>query len=178
MAIALTLPTDHGDNGTWGGVLNTAIGQVNGYDRFARKTADQSVTSNVTVASDSDLAVAVDASGVYVVLWSLVTDGAAAGDIRYSWSGPASATMLWESRGLAAGDTVNVAVASTDVAAIGTAVTHGTIASGTSSRVNGSGLLVVSATAGNLQLQWAQGTSSATATKVKAGSWLWARRVA
>jgi hypothetical protein len=38
-------------------------------------------------------------------------------------------------------------------------------------------MVFVSTTAGTLQLQWAQASSTGTATKMKKGSWLELRRV-
>lgn len=174
----LTLPTVGGSSNTWGTTVNTALNQLNGYDVFARKTADQSVTSSITKVDDTHLSGSVLANGVYIVRWSLRTDGATAGDLRYAFVGPGAATMAWESAGLAAADATNVAPSITDVAAIGTDAVHGTIGTGSTTRVDGSGLLLVSSTAGTFKLQWAQGTSSATATRVLTGSWMFARQVA
>lgn len=175
--IPLTLPTPGGSTDTWGATLNAALTQLNQYDRPARKTADEPIT-NSTLQNDDDLVVPVLANGIYLVEWGLRTDGPTAADFKYAFTGPAGATMVWESQGLAAGDTTNVAPAITDVAAIGTTVTHGTLGAGVVSRIRGRGLLVVAGTAGNLQLQWAQGTTNATPSKNLAGSWLNARRVA
>lgn len=176
-AITLTKPTVGASRDTWGTTLNTALDQLNAYIVGGWKTSTEAVTSSTTLQNDDNLVCAVVASGVYVVNWALRMDGATAGDFKYAFTGPASATMTWESRGLAAADASNVAMITTDVAAIGTTVTHGCLGAGTTTRVHGSGLLVVSSTAGNLQLQWAQGTSSVTATNVFAGSWLKLERV-
>ena len=86
--------------------------------------------------------------------------------------------MTWDSEGLDVADKANVAPRIRDAAAIGTNITLGTIASGTPSRIRGQGILVVSTTAGNLMLQWAQGTLSGTATKALTGSCLYAQWVA
>jgi len=174
---AIVLPTPGGSSGTWGTTLNAALNQLNDYDVFKRKAVDESVTSSVTLQNDDDLVAAVVASATYLVEWDLRIDGATAGDFKYAWTGPAGATMRWVSLGHAVGDTTNVAQTTTDVAAIGTTVSHGTLGTGVSSHVHGSGILIVSTTAGSLQLQWAQDTSSGTATKALINSWLLARRV-
>ncbi len=171
-AIALTLPTIGASRDTWAATNHIAMNQMNTYIVGAWKTGTEAVTSSTTLQNDDNLVCAVVASGVYVAQWRLRTDGATTGDLKYAFTGPSGATMTWESRGLAAADVANVAMVSTDVAAIGTTVTHGTLGAGTTLTVLGTGLLVVSVTAGNLQLQWAQGTSSGTATNVFAGSWL------
>jgi hypothetical protein len=178
VSIALTLPTVGASRDSWGTTVNAALNQLNAYIVGAYKTGDESVTSSTVLQNDDHLVLAVAASCVYVIQWGLRIDGAAAGDFKYSFTGPSGATMTWESQSLATGDTTNVATAITDASTIGTVVSHGTIASGTTSRVRGSGLLVVSLTAGSLQLQWAQATSSGTASKALTGSWIKAERIA
>lgn len=179
MGLSLILPTplDIATSGTWGTTINTAINTLNGADQFARKPADESVTSNTTTQDDNDLVVAVVANGVYLVTWDLRIDGATGGDFKYFFTGPTAATMTWNSMGHAAADTTNVAPTITDAPLISTNVTHGTLGTGTISHIRGNGILVVSVTGGNFQLVWAQGTSSGTATTAKTGSWLLARRV-
>ena len=176
-AVTLALPSVGASRDTWGTTVNAALNQLNAYIVGAWKTGTEAVTSSTTLQNDDNLVCSVVASGVYVAQWGLRMDGAAAGDFKYAFTGPAGATMTWESRGLAAADASNLAAITTDVAAIGTTVTHGCLGAGTTTRVAGSGLLVVSSTAGSLQLQWAQGTSSGTATNVFAGSWLKLERV-
>lgn len=176
-AITLTKPTVGASRDTWGATVNTALDQLNAYIVGAWKTSTEAVTSSTALQNDDNLVLAVVASGVYVVRWGLRMDGAAAGDFKYAFTGPAGAAMTWESRGLAAADASNVAAITTDVAAIGTTVTHGCLGTGTTTRAAGTGLLIVSATAGNLTLQWAQGTSSGTATNLFAGSWITGERV-
>lgn len=176
-AIALSKPTVGSSRDTWGSTLNAALDQLNAYIVGAWRTSTRAVTSNTTLADDTSLFCSVVANGVYVVNWGLRMDGATAGDFKYAFTGPSGAAMTWESRGLAAADASNVAAITTDVAAIGTTVTHGCLGTGTTTRVHGSGLLIVSTTAGTLTLQWAQGTSSGTATNLFAGSWLKLERV-
>lgn len=172
-----TAPTVGSSNGTWGTELNVALALLN--SEFKRKTANESVNTSTALQDDNDLVVPVVASGVYLLRWDLKIDGAVAGDFKYAFTGPASATMTWNSTGHAVGATAATdALGNQDATAIGTNITHGTIASGTSTHVSGNGILVVSATAGNLTLQWAQGTSSGTDTKVLIGSWLYSQRMA
>lgn len=178
MSVTLVKPTVGGDNGTWGTELNTALDLLNSITRGVVKTADESLTSNATLQNDDDLVLPVVASATYIVEWSLVTDGALAADFKYSFTGPASATMTWESVGILTTDTTATAArGATDNATIGTVQTHGTILAGTNSRIDGRGVLTVSTTAGSLQLQWAQNTSTASATRCRAGSWLRATRI-
>lgn len=177
MGLAITLPTPGGSLDTWGTILNTAINSLNAADQFKRKTVLEPITSNTVVQDDDELFVPVLSNGIYKVDWSFRVDGATAGDFKYAFTGPAGAIMTWDSLGHDAADTTNVAPRQIDVAAIGTTIIHGTLGAGVISRVKGSGLLTVSSTAGDLKLQWAQGTSSATATNMNVGSWLLARQV-
>lgn len=177
MSIGLSKPTVGGSTDAWGTTLNTALDQLNAYITGWPKVADESVTSSTALQNDDILSVAVSANMVYNVTWGLKTDGATGGDIKYSWTGPASATFAWQSLGLDVALASLMPPISQDGAAIGTVITHGTLGSGTNSWITGSGTLTIAGTAGFLQLQWAQNASSGTATKVKVGSWLRADRI-
>ena len=145
---------------------------------FARKTTDESVTSSTTLQNDDALSVSVLASCTYEVKLFLVYDAATSGDLKFGFTGPAFATFDWVQGGL-----LNTADASFGSFAMdfknatATAIVTGAGA-GTKLIAMPEGLLVVSTTAGSFGLQWAQGTSSATATHVFAGSWMRLRRVA
>ena len=147
----------------------------------AYKTADESVTSSAVSQDDDALSLAVVANAVYLVTAWMIYEATTASDIRWGFTWPTGATMPWGEMALdtaAAGIFGDVkpnafgAPASGDVFQAGGA--------GAGSQLTGIlyGLLTTSSTAGTLQLQWAQGTSGATATKVKAGSVLEARRLA
>lgn len=175
---ALTLPTPGGSTNTWGTSLNAVLNQINDYDLFARKTANQSVTASITKVDDTHLSVSVIATAVYLVQWSLRTDGATTGDLRYAFAGPAGATMTWSSLGLDIAAAAAAAPFDQDVAAIGTDVLHGTLPTTTVSRVEGTGLLITTGTAGTFKMQWAQRVSDATATRLLQDSWMLATRMA
>lgn len=138
---------------------------------FARKSADTARTSTTTLTNDPHLSVAVQANAVYVVTCNLKYDGAAAGDLKVGWTVPSSASLDWTLVGLGA-----AAAAYTDDQVGGfqtlSTPTIGAIAAGTFAGLLMVGLLVTSVTAGSLVLQWAQGTSSGTATTVFANSFL------
>jgi hypothetical protein len=136
---------------------------------YARKTANQSVTSSTVFVNDTQLVVAVSASRSYAFSLNLIYQGATAGsgDIKLAWSVPA-------------GSVVNAVVGgvNTGLAAVwgymNTAAVNPS-AFGTNGGVGALGLIVngtitVSTTPGSLQLQWAQNTSSGTATIVLVGS--------
>ncbi|MGC5562807.1 hypothetical protein ACPYPG_08190 [Streptomyces sp. FR-108] len=141
-----------------GNLAVTGIGR----DVFAIKGSDESVTSNITPQNDDDMSVSVVANAVYMVeancIWTI---GSPNGGFRADWTAPAGATMVW---------TDNDGFGST---ALGTDLTFGATTGATFK-----GALVMSSTAGTLQFRWAQNTSQTGATVLKAGSYLWVRRVA
>jgi hypothetical protein len=158
----------------------TAIGSLNAGARITAsamqgiaplavvKPTDQSVTSSTTLVNDNALVVAVAASASYLFFCYLDYEGASAGDLKYEWTVPASATLRFGQIGQTTASAATVASTNSD----STVYAIGTDAAATLNAVTMIGSLVVSSTAGNLQLQWAQNASSATATIVHAQSFL------
>lgn len=135
--------------------------------KTVRKSADQSVTSSTTLVSDTHLKFAVAANETYIFqlwLYTYAADGTP--DIKLTCAGPSGSTVLWSSSQVifnAGGATTLTVVNTSGVTAdlfvdanLRAIQLYGTIANG--------------ATAGDLQFQWAQNTSSANSTTVKAGS--------
>jgi hypothetical protein len=146
--------------------------------QYVRKTATESVTSSTALQDDDHLTVTVEANAHYVLDSTLFFDGATAGDFKMLWVAPAGAAMPW---GVAAPVTTAVGFNDDQTAGFdltGTGVTFGALGTGTTAAALISGLLVVGGTAGTLKLQWAQGTSSGTATRLFINSYLSLRRVA
>jgi hypothetical protein len=138
----------------------------------AYKGADQSVTSSATLASDTDLALSLAASSRYIFIGQLAYTAAApsAGGLGLSFTWPAGSTGIFSGWGFSptTGGTANILAVRT---ATGALLTYGG-ATGTTVPAYLMGSIQTGATAGNLQLEWAQGASSSTPTVVKAGSWL------
>jgi len=178
MGRPITLPTpgDPVSNDAYGPIVNAAINQINDDLQFVRKVADEAINS-VTIQNDDHLLLPVAANAVYLLEWWLRMDGPAANDFKYSWVGPAGATMVWSSLGLNIGDATNLPQTSQDGPTIGTVIQHGTVAASTFTHVRGRGQLVTAGTAGNLQMQWAQVVAAASTT-LRIGSHLMAHRVA
>lgn len=179
---ALTLTgslTTTGNLAVTGNLSVTGIG----YRAFVRKTADESVTSSTTLQNDNELTLAVAANCTYAFrVWLLATDATDAnGDIKFGFTFPTSAVCHFSGKGP---HTLLASGAFGDGEYIGrnTATSGSTVASyGLTTSVIGieiTGLLIVGANAGNLQLQWAQNTSDANATTVQAGSFMILERVA
>lgn len=154
--------------------------QVNGWfvnTLYAVKTANESVTSNVTPQDDDHLTLSVEANASYLVQALFKFDGATAGDFRWKFVGPAGATYDGINSGL-----TNAAATTADDHApytpINTDNNHGALGAGTAVAASSTGLLIVAGTAGNFKVQWAQSFSSATATILQAGSFILLKRVA
>lgn len=154
-------------------------GDVNAYfaqQQVARKTATESVTSSTSVQDDDHLTMTLNANTNYWIDGHLITDGALAGDFRMQFVVP-SGTIRWLANGPVSGATGTV----TDVDRnykVGSATTvMGTIAAGTNNVVLIFGIARIGASGGTFKIQWAQGTSNATATRVMANSFLRAVRM-
>jgi len=141
----------------------------------AYRTTTQSVTSSTTLQNDNALSVAVAANAVYIVELALIYDADTAGDLKLGWTIPAGASITNVADSMLTG----TAAATTDdqMTAGTTNPVAGGLGAGTNCGFVGKWLLTISSTSGTLQLQWAQGTSSATATRLFAGSYLLAQRV-
>lgn len=146
----------------------------------AYKTGDESVTSSTTLQNDDLLVLPVASNARYImeaVLFYVGAADGATGGLKLGWTGPSGATMKWANRGTTQNVSPTLVNYNVVVEAIGGGRGVGTN-SGTEMSCFPYGVLNTSSTSGNLQLQWAQGGSNATATTVKAGSLLHLRRVA
>ncbi|MFI8360704.1 hypothetical protein ACIGD1_11150 [Streptomyces sp. NPDC085612] len=134
------------------------------------KASDETVTSSTTLQDDNHLILPLAANAVYTVQGCLFYDGQYnAGNIKLTWSLPASATIFWSANGPATGGAAafgSQAVTSGNI----TIGTYGTGGSKTTALVMAT--VTTFATAGNMTLRWAQDASHATPTTIYAGSWL------
>jgi len=129
------------------------------------KASDETVNNSDTLQDDDDLVLPVDANSTYmfILAGSFVTNGTA--DFHIGWTGPASATMAWN-------ETLSSSAAARAIGA--SPIVQGSTADET---IFVLGWLKTVGTAGNLQLQWAQGTATVVDTKLRAGSSLIAIKV-
>lgn len=143
----------------------------------AIKTSNESVTSSTALQNDDALFLSLASNSTYEVTGLLSTDGAAAGDIKVTFTGPAGASICMYFNALS----VSAVGGGDDLVFIlesfGTTGSFGTIAAADHRAIAFRGQVTIAGTAGNLQLQWAQDTSSGTATRVLAGSYISARRI-
>ncbi|MCP3758222.1 hypothetical protein [Streptomyces sp. TBY4] len=149
---------------------------------YVEKSADQSITSSTVNVNDNALLVPVEANAKYIVNGMLLYSAHSSADIRMGWTGPSDATFEWI---IHAQTTATGGVASNGVVVDRQVIGNSAFPLGGFGAENSTfmtaplwGRLVTSTTAGTLQLNWAQQTSNATASIMRAGSWLMLTRVA
>jgi len=144
----------------------------------AYKTADEAVTSSTTLQNDDDLFVSVAASATYQLIAYFIYDGGTTGssDLKIGWTFPSGLTMAYGHIGMTTSATITEASVATSSDQTNNPQ-FGSDGAGQNRAAYLLGTVFVSTTAGTLQLQWAQGTSSGTATHMKKGSWLQLQRV-
>jgi hypothetical protein len=140
------------------------------------KNADETISSNATLQNDDELAVAVSASTDYIYTAHILMESSSNADFKYAFTLPGSPTLVGHRTHLyvvgGAASTSGNKIQSDDSAnqttdsltlPVGNTTRHGIMVFGAFR--NGSN-------SGNLQLQWAQGTSHSDDTIVGASSWL------
>jgi hypothetical protein len=143
-----------------------AFGDAGGGATVVRKSADESVSSSITLQDDDALLFAVAANEVWVFEASILyTAASATPDLKFTWAAPSGASGWY----LAGGSTNPT---------IGLGVESNTAADTTVRVFKYVGYVANGATAGSVKFQWAQNTSSADATTVKAQSYIVAHKVA
>ena len=152
------------------GVLNQMIPQ-----RAVKSasTSRSSANTGTTLTADPDLTVPVDANATYDVEISLPYNGAATGtgDIKFSFSVPSGASITGGFEGIA--NPLGVAILPVTTASTLFSASNGT---GNALWCKISCTLFTSGTSGSLTLNWAQNTSSGTATTLLAGAKMSAAR--
>jgi hypothetical protein len=142
------------------------------------KGATQAVPSSTTLVDDDALYVAVTANSTWMFAAMLAYTGAATGDgdLKFTFTSPSGSTLTWIAFGYT---TAGIGSSDMSLSAVGASGTTRTFGSDGSTELAGLawGTLINGATPGNLQLEWAQNTSSATATNMLAGSYLTAWQV-
>lgn len=150
---------------------------------YVEKSADQQAVSSTTNANDNALLVPVETNAKYVLSGMLLYSARSDTDIKMGWTVPSGASLDWIAH-------AQIQAGTTGIASSGIVVDrqiHGNTAfplggaaaeNTTYMTATLSGRLVTGGTAGNLQLNWAQISSNAVASIMRAGSWLLLTRVA
>lgn len=166
-----------------GNLTVVGVGQM----LFARKTADETLTSDTTLQNDNHLTLSVAASAVYTFELMLMAQTASndlAGDIKVGFTFPSASTLHFTGTGpnnadLASGGSTNSNgewIARNGATSGSTNIPYGM--SGTPIGIMLRGLLITGVNAGTLALSWAQNTSDPDTLTVLSGSWMRAVRVA
>ncbi|WP_377271934.1 hypothetical protein [Peterkaempfera sp. SMS 1(5)a] len=157
----------------------TAAKLIASQEQLAYKTTSTPRTSTTTIANDPDLTLAVEANAIYSLEGLLVYNGGSTNDdLRMGWAAPASASLTWVATGQGLTASTGIGTVVTDAQDLtSNAYSLGTIANTRGMTAMIRGLLITAGTAGFLTLQWAQFTSSATATSMLAGSHIGLQRL-
>jgi hypothetical protein len=146
-----------------------------------RKTADTSRSATTTTTADPHLTIEVDANAVYIWDGWVKYFADPAADLTIDFTVPTNALGEWNGFGAGSGTSgvgvttgYSIRTEANDVSQSrnfygSTDLTHGVILHG---------ILRVGATGGTFSLDWAQGSSSATATILYTDSWLRFQRIA
>jgi hypothetical protein len=152
-------------------------------DNYVIKPASATPRVNATLANDGDLVFPVLAGALYDVEVTLRFGALQAAGIRTAWSVPSGTTGDRECWGPGTANAVQADANTTEMRWIvypyGTAITYtsprNTI--GNQTFLTERALLAVGATAGNVNIQWAQSVTNATGTVVYANSRVRYRRI-
>jgi len=126
-----------------------------------KKTADESVTSSITLQDDDELKFSADANSVYWVrVKGIAFSASQTPDFKNTWSVPSGATGVHIFRLLSGQDLVT----------LGTSVMTALTDTIDGDFIEPTAIITIGSTAGEVTLSWAQNTSDATATTVKKGT--------
>jgi hypothetical protein len=145
------------------------------------KAAHTDRASTTTLADDPDLTVTLDANAVYVVEFHLHYAATDTARIKTAWTVPASAAGNRSAVGPDQGVILSGSSGGTGrwgVHNFGTNCIYGTRNDASNQCAALEEATVITTSGGTCALQWAQVTSSATATRMGQGSWMRATRIA
>lgn len=148
--------------------LNAAVGVL------AYKDVDQSVTNSTVLVADESILWDLAATAVYGLNAWIVYLSEDTPDIKFGWSLPAGASMLWHGTGYSIASAFQ-AFGNSDPS--GGASSFGGSGSGAARVARMTGTVLMGDTDGSLNLQWAQFVANAATTSVLAGSFGVLRRI-
>lgn len=141
-----------------GDLTVSGVGQA----RTASRTADSSpLSSNTTLTNDTQLLLSVAANAKYRLSGLLGMLGPTAADMKLKFTAPASATLNWVAYSQDTALSGPTGAIQTARMTLADTAACGTITGSTPVGALLSGILTTGGTAGTLQLQWAQNTSTA-----------------
>jgi hypothetical protein len=140
--------------------IDTAGGGSNPTMLVAVKTSDETINSDSTMTTDTDLQFSPTINKMYSVEGLMLFDVDATPDIKFTFTGPSGATMSWR-HNPSSSTMFNI-----------TSIVAGAGVAGQIRGLNIVGTLFMSSTGGTVGMQWAQNVSDAADTILKKGSWL------
>lgn len=145
--------------------------------RMVMKLLDEARTSDSTLTDDDELFFTMAAATKYAIRGTIFFDTAATPDFKFAFAGPASPTLARIFRRHVDPNALTAQIVASEVAyTASTAVAAGT---GTTGGVLTFDAIVHNGTTeDDFAFQWAQNTSNASATTVRAGSYIEYRAVA
>ena len=157
-------------DGTWANPSGNSDPKTTGTlaEAYIVKSSDQSVTNSTTYVNATNLTFAVVANGYYVIEWFLRFTSSA-GQVKTIGTFPASDAILLSQVLSASSPSFP-----SNIGSGGFNVSQGFLGSSGADNLMtlGRGSLVVRSNGGNFNVQFAQSTSSANPTTLKAGSWI------
>lgn len=153
-----------------GYVDEAGVARIVGLTKVVRKTAEtQAVNNSTTLVDDDALLFAIAANEIYVADFHLDISTNIAAGFKAAITVPAGATLKFQAEILAAAA----------IGVVGSTTVSGTAVGATALIIQAHlhVLVVNGATAGNVQLQWAQNFANASDTKVLVNSYLRAERL-
>lgn len=144
---------------------------------IVRKTADESVASSTTFQADDALLINIPANEIWRLDWRLLIVAGTTGDFKAQWTFPTGGEMsIMSAVENATGSSVIIRIA-TGTSPAGQISSNG-LAGSVPYPIDVSMFYKNAGTGGNVTMEWAQNTSDATATTVKANSTLWGVKLA
>lgn len=144
------------------------------------KSTNESVTSSTTLQNDDTFSFTVVANAAYAVEGYCVIDGidAPAGGLKSAFVGPAGASVFFTNFGSTSEQISGLTLYNMVAQGIGATRNQATNGVSVPMSFQPKATLVIGATAGTVNFQWAQVTSNATPTRILGGSWMKATRIA
>lgn len=145
------------------------------YRTQARKTANESVTSSTALQDDDHLTLSIAANENWLYEFFLPCNGATAGDFKFAIAVPAGASGVWGGIGPGVATATNIQAVAASAFGDANPLSFG--GTGADSVIRLQATVLNGGTAGNVNLRWAQDTSSGTASIIYAGAYQMGHRI-
>lgn len=159
-------------NGTVSDLASTAV-----VEGVVRKASDETVNNSSSLQNDDELFIPLDANSTYIFDGLITYTSGTTADFQMDFTAPAGATgRRWLINGASTITACSTTAMNFNGGAIDASAT-GIGATGGTCDVPIKGTVTTTGTSGTFQVQWAQNTADASDTTVKAGSYLYWRKL-